>query len=88
MRIVRISSYIITNSEQCEVRTARDACSWKGQLERTRSWKVLSWKVSVKVGKREAKLESFAEVGKNTIFVTTFQLLLIFPSSIVAFQLH
>ena len=22
-----------------------DACSWKGQLERTRSWKVLSWKV-------------------------------------------
>ena len=23
----------------------RDACSWKGQLERTRSWKVLSWKV-------------------------------------------
>ena len=23
----------------------RDTCSWKGQLERTRSWKVLSWKV-------------------------------------------
>ena len=22
-----------------------DTCSWKGQLERTRSWKVLSWKV-------------------------------------------
>ena len=21
-----------------------DTCSWKGQLERTRSWKVLSWK--------------------------------------------
>ena len=23
----------------------RDTCSWKGQLEKTRSWKVLSWKV-------------------------------------------
>ena len=46
----------------------RDACSWKGQLERTRSWKVLSWKVwswkePSEVGKLLLKLESFAEVG-------------------------
>ena len=29
-----------------------DTCSWKGQLERTRSWKI-----SVQVGKSLAKLE-------------------------------
>ena len=45
-----------------------DTCSWKGQLERTRSWKVLSWKVwswkvcrswkePSEVGKNPAKLE-------------------------------
>ena len=41
----------------------RDTCSWKGQLEKTRSWKDLSWKVRYEIGKNEvgkfaAKLES------------------------------
>ena len=38
-------------------------CTWKGHLERTRSWKVLSWKVEnefgkIEVEKFEPKLES------------------------------
>ena len=51
-----------------EIVTIGDTCSWKGQLERTRSWKVLSWKVwswkvcrswkePSEVGKNPAKLE-------------------------------
>ena len=43
----------------------RDACSWKGQLERTRSWKVSlklerakrNWKEPIEVRKNRAKLE-------------------------------
>ena len=47
----------------------RDTCSWKGQLEKTRSWKVLSWKVRLEIEKNEVgklgpKLESTTEVGK------------------------
>ena len=55
----------------------RDTCSWKGQFERTRSWKALNWKFSLKlervkrswkepieVVKFERKLESTKEVGK------------------------
>ena len=34
-----------------EINHFRDTCSWNGQLEKTRSWKVFSWKVSVQVGK-------------------------------------
>ena len=42
----------------------RDTCSWKGQLEKTRIWKVLSWKVRHEIKKNEVekfglKLESF-----------------------------
>ena len=43
----------------------RVTCSWKGQLERTRSWKVWSWKVSLRLErakrsrKDRLKLESF-----------------------------
>ena len=29
----------------CKRQLEGDTCSWKGQLERTRSWKVFSWKV-------------------------------------------
>ena len=32
-----------------------DACSWKGYLERTRSWKNLSWKVRNEIGKNEVR---------------------------------
>ena len=47
----------------------RDACSWQGQLEKTRSSKVLSWKVRYEFGKNEVeksglKLENTIEVGK------------------------
>ena len=53
-----------------------DTYSWKGQLERTRNWNILSWRVQneigkIEVGKVEPKLESSwrslkvrAEVGK------------------------
>ena len=33
------------NFEGSQVKNERDECSWKGQLERMRGWKVLSWKV-------------------------------------------
>ena len=51
--------------EYCE----KDMFSCKEQLERTRSWKVLSWKVRNEIGKIEIekfgpKLESTTEVGK------------------------
>ena len=41
----------------------RNTCSWKGQLKRRKTWKVLSWKVQneigkIEVGKVEPKLES------------------------------
>ena len=41
-----------------------DTCSWKGQLEKTRNWKLLSRKVRDEIGKNEAgkfepKLENF-----------------------------
>ena len=61
-----------------------DACSWKGQLERTRSWKVLSWKVwswkeSSEVGKNRAKLgrtqrslKEQSEVGKILLKLESF----------------
>ena len=44
-----------------------DRCSWKGQLEKTRKWKVLSWKVRNEIGKIEvgefaAKLESSSQL--------------------------
>ena len=48
----------------------RDTCSWKGQLERTRSWKVLSWKVWSwkvwpKLERTERSWKEPSEVGKN-----------------------
>ena len=48
----------------------RNTCSWKGQLERTRSWKVLSWKVWSwkvwpKLGRTERSWKEPSEVGKN-----------------------
>ena len=36
----------------------RDTCGWKGQLDKTRSWKVLSWKVRHEIVKNE--VEKFA----------------------------
>ena len=50
----------------------RDACSWKGQLERTRSWKVLSWKVwswkvSLKLERAKRSWKEPSEVGKNRL---------------------
>ena len=47
-----------------------DTCSWKGQLERTRSWKVLSWKVWSwkvwpKLERTERSWKEPSEVGKN-----------------------
>ena len=49
-----------------------DTCSWKGQMEKTRSCEILSWKVSVQVGKSLSKLarterswKEPIEVGKN-----------------------
>ena len=55
MEWIRIRTVIIASK--------RDTCSWKGQLERTRSWKIISWKVQneigkIEVGKFEPKLES------------------------------
>ena len=46
-----------------------DTYSWKRQLERKRSWKVLSWKIRHKIGEIEVgkfglKLEGRSEVGK------------------------
>ena len=34
-----------------------DTCSWKGQLEKTRSWKVFSWKVSLKLERTDRSLK-------------------------------
>ena len=60
----------VTSGDQVGV-NLRDKCSWKGQLEKTRSWKVLSWKDPSEVGKNRAKLERTergwkvsSEVGK------------------------
>ena len=52
--------------------TCRDACSWKGQLERTRSWKVLSWKVWswkvwLKLERAKRSWKEPSEVGKNRL---------------------
>ena len=56
----------------------RDACSWKGQLERTRSWKVLSWKVwswkePSEVGKNRLKLERTERSWKASFEVRKFR---------------
>ena len=43
----------------------RDTCSWKEQLERTRSWEVLSWKVALKLERTQRSWKEPTEVGKN-----------------------
>ena len=48
---------------------SRDTCSWKGQLERTRSWKVLSWKfwswqISLEFERVRRSWKESIEVGK------------------------
>ena len=48
---------------------SRDTCNWKRQLERTRNWKFISWKLQneigkIEVGKFEPKLERLNEVRK------------------------
>ena len=68
--------------------SSRDTCSWKGQLERTRNWKVLSWKalswkvwswkVSLKLERAKKSWKEPSEVGKFNW--------LTFPTSVVAFQ--
>ena len=80
MRTVLISSYIIKNSEQCEVRTARDACSWKvlvvksedgkiqAKLERTER----SWEEPIEVGMNRARSEKPNEVGKFLLKLESF----------------
>ena len=50
----------------------KDACCWKGQLERTRSWKVLSWKIwkwkfSLKLERAKPNWKEPSEVGKNRL---------------------
>ena len=50
--------------------TRGDTCSWKGQLERTRSWKVFSWKVcswkvSLKLERAKRSWKEPSEVEKN-----------------------
>ena len=64
---------------QSTIRPVRDTCSRKEQLERTRSWKVLSKKVSIWVGKSLAKLErtdrswkESTEVGKFLLKLESF----------------
>ena len=57
--------------------TNRDASSWKGQLERTRSWKVLSgkvriWKVSLKLEIAKRNWNDPIEVGKNRAKLESF----------------
>ena len=47
-----------------ELELFRNKCSWKGQLKKTRSWKLLIWKVRNKiekyeVGKFEPNLDNF-----------------------------
>ena len=55
-----------------------DTCSWKGQLESTRSWKILSWKVSSskepsEVGKNQASLERTKRSWKEPSEVGNFR---------------
>ena len=56
---------------KCKYRPSGDTCSWKGQLEKTRSWKVRYEIGKIEVGKFGPKLEHSrrswkvrAEVGK------------------------
>ena len=61
----------------CHLPADWDTCSWKGQLGKTRSWKVFSWKVRHEIRKNEVgkfglKLKSdwwswkvLIELGKN-----------------------
>jgi len=53
-------------------RHRRDTYSWKKQLERTKSWKVLnwkgwSWKISLKLERPKRSLKEPSEVGKNRL---------------------
>ena len=57
----------------------RDTCIWKGQLEKTRSWKLFKWKFRNEIGKNEVgkfepKLENFLLVYTG---LKTFQLRLV-----------
>ena len=57
-----------------------DTCNWKGQLEKTRNWKLLSWKVRIEIGKNE--------VGKfEPKFLITLYCIEKFPTTIRTFQL-
>ena len=51
-----------------------DTCSWKEQLEKTRSWKVRHEIEKNEVGKFEPKLESTTEVEKFPTSLGSFQL--------------
>ena len=59
----------LSNSHADHGEFQRDTCSWKGQLERTTSWKVLSWKVwswnvSLKLERAKRSWKEPSEVGK------------------------
>ena len=56
----------------CKITDSEDTCSWRRQLERTRSWKVLSWKVQNEIREIEAVSSSRSwkvrvEVGKSEV---------------------
>ena len=52
----------------------RDTCSWKGKMEKTRSWKVRHEMRKNEVGKFGLKLESTTEVGKGLMKLESFDL--------------
>ena len=68
-----------------------DTCSWKGQLEKAKSWKVLSWNVRHEIGNNEVgkfgmNLLSTTEVGKELMKLESFEWH--FPTSVTTFQVH
>ena len=62
-----------------------DACSWKGQLERTWSWKVRNEIAQNEAGKLEPKLETTFQVGKSLKLKINFKRN--YPTSLGSFQL-
>ena len=57
-------SKMTSRFNEFELRKIQDTCSWKGQLERTRSWKVQNEIGKIEVGKFEPKLVSSQRTWK------------------------
>ena len=64
-----VEYYVVPGEKGMALSKKWDTCSWKGQLERTRSWKVLSWKVCswkvwLKFERAKRSWKEPSEVGK------------------------